>query len=74
LARALAFHVPAYYHCELVRDGQGRRLAKRHDALSIRNLRESGWTPEQVRQGDRDRIRALLGGSASGSGRVRRST
>jgi hypothetical protein len=27
------------------------RLAKRHDALSIRKLRELGWTPEQVREG-----------------------
>jgi len=27
------------------------RLAKRHDALSIRKLRELGWTPEEVRAG-----------------------
>jgi hypothetical protein len=25
-------------------------LAKRHDALSIRHLRECGWTPAQVRE------------------------
>jgi hypothetical protein len=32
-----------------VRDQGGVRLAKRHDALSIRKLRELGCTPEQVR-------------------------
>jgi glutamyl-tRNA synthetase len=49
LFRALGFQTPAYYHCNLVRDEAGVRLAKRHDALSIRQLRKSGWTPEQVR-------------------------
>jgi glutamyl-tRNA synthetase len=49
LFRALGLPVPAYYHCDLVRDAAGVRLAKRHDALSIRELRKSGWTPEQVR-------------------------
>jgi glutamyl-tRNA synthetase len=49
LFRALGFSIPAYYHCDLVRDEAGVRLAKRHDALSIRQLRASGWTPEQVR-------------------------
>ena len=49
LFRALGLPVPAYYHCDLVRDPAGIRLAKRHDALSIRKLRELGWTAEQVR-------------------------
>jgi glutamyl-tRNA synthetase len=49
LYRALGLPVPRYYHCELVRDEHGVRLAKRHDSLSIRKLRESGWTPQQVR-------------------------
>jgi glutamyl-tRNA synthetase len=51
LFRALGLASPDYYHCDLVRDEAGTRLAKRHDALSIRKLRESGWTPEQVREG-----------------------
>jgi glutamyl-tRNA synthetase len=51
LFRALGATVPAYYHCDLVRDDAGVRLAKRHDALSIRQLRELGWTPEEVRAG-----------------------
>ena len=51
LNRALGLAIPEYYHCDLVRDESGVRLAKRHDALSIRRLREMGWTPEQVRSG-----------------------
>ena len=50
LFRALGLKTPDYYHCDLVRDEAGVRLAKRHDALSIRKLREAGWTPEQVRE------------------------
>ena len=49
LFRALGLPVPEFYHCDLVRDEVGVRLAKRHDVLSIRKLRELGWTPEQVR-------------------------
>ena len=52
LFRALGLAVPDYYHCDLVRDGSGVRLAKRHDSLSIRRLRELGFTPEQVRAGE----------------------
>lgn len=48
LCHALKLNVPQFYHCDLVHDESGSRLAKRHDALSIRRLRESGWTPEQV--------------------------
>jgi glutamyl-tRNA synthetase len=48
LIRALEYSVPEHFHCELVRDGSGVRLAKRHDALSIRHLRESGMSAEQV--------------------------
>lgn len=51
LFRALGFSIPDYFHCDLVRDEAGVRLAKRHDALSIRRLRELGWAPEQVRAG-----------------------
>jgi glutamyl/glutaminyl-tRNA synthetase len=51
LFRALELAAPDYFHCDLVRDSSGVRLAKRHDSLSIRRLREMGWTPEQVRAG-----------------------
>jgi len=46
LARALDISLPDYYHCPLVLDENGARLAKRHDALSIRALRSSGASPE----------------------------
>ena len=49
LQRALGFATPEYYHCNLMTDAAGVRLAKRHDALSLRTLREQGFTPEQVR-------------------------
>lgn len=47
LYRALGSTVPAFYHCDLVCE-LGVRLAKRHDALSIRHLRAQGWKPEEV--------------------------
>jgi glutamyl-tRNA synthetase len=48
LFRALGRQPPAFFHCPLVNDGQGRRLAKRHDALSLRTLREQGLSAAQV--------------------------
>ena len=50
LYRAFGWDAPAFYHCELVCDERGERLAKRHDALSLRALREAALTPELVRQ------------------------
>jgi glutamyl-tRNA synthetase len=50
LYRALRAAIPAFYHCDLVLDDAGMRLAKRHDALSLRILREGGWTAEQVQE------------------------
>jgi glutamyl/glutaminyl-tRNA synthetase len=41
---------PNYFHCELVRDFSGSRMAKRHDALSVRHLRESGMTRKEVQK------------------------
>jgi glutamyl/glutaminyl-tRNA synthetase len=48
LYRALGLEVPTWYHCELVVDAKGERLAKRHDALSLRALRERGVTAERL--------------------------
>ena len=50
LYRALGLEPPAFYHCPLMTDANGARLAKRHDALGLRTLRERGADPEQVRQ------------------------
>ncbi len=50
LYRALGLKPPAFYHCPLVTDEAGVRLAKRHDALSLWRLRQSGAMPEQLRE------------------------
>lgn len=50
LFEALGIKPPQYFHCDLVTDEKGVRLAKRHDALSLRILRESGVAPEEVRR------------------------
>jgi len=50
LYRALGFSPPNYYHCPLVTDDAGVRLAKRHDALSLRAMRKQGMTPEEMRE------------------------
>ena len=49
LYRALGFQEPAFFHCPLVTDAQGLRLAKRNDALSLRTLRAQGRKPEELR-------------------------
>lgn len=51
LCRALDLAIPDFYHCDLMRDEAGVRLAKLHDSLSIRKLRESGWRAQQIRSG-----------------------
>lgn len=48
LLRALGNRVPEYFHCELLRDSTGTRLAKRSDALSIRHLRSTGMSPKAL--------------------------
>jgi glutamyl/glutaminyl-tRNA synthetase len=50
LIRALGYPVPAYFHCPLLRDEKNVRLAKRHDALSLRKLREQGVKAEELRE------------------------
>lgn len=45
LYRALGLKAPAFYHCALLTDASGTRLAKRCDALSLQNLRVLGETP-----------------------------
>ena len=49
LQNVLGLHTPMYYHHRLIRDDEGKRLAKRTDALALRKLREDGVTPAEVR-------------------------
>jgi glutamyl-tRNA synthetase len=48
--RALGLPPPKFFHCALMLDEKGERLAKRHDVLSLRKLREPGEAPESLRQ------------------------
>lgn len=49
LYRALGWNAPRFYHCNLLRDAQGRRLAKRTDAVSLQTLRQAGREAESLR-------------------------
>ncbi len=48
LQKLLGVPQPRYWHHSLVCDEQGKRLAKRHDALSLRAMREGGVSPIEV--------------------------
>jgi glutamyl/glutaminyl-tRNA synthetase len=50
LFSALGDAAPQYFHCPLMRDEKDLRLAKRHDALSLRALRRRGDSPKQLRE------------------------
>lgn len=50
LYRALGFNPPAFFHCPLMTDETGVRLAKRHDALSMRSLQSRGCQPDELRR------------------------
>jgi glutamyl-tRNA synthetase len=52
LNRALGYSDPKWYHCELITDHNGERLAKRHDSLSLRALRQRGVTPLKIFSAD----------------------
>ncbi len=47
--RTLGWEAPAHFHCPLVTDETGQRLAKRHDSLSLKSLREGGADPFSLR-------------------------
>ena len=50
LQRLLGYATPLYAHHRLLTDEHGRRYAKRDRALTLRALRESGVSPEEVRR------------------------
>lgn len=49
LQRALGLSPVTYFHTPLLRDPSGVRLAKRHDALALRTLRQRGLSAAEVR-------------------------
>jgi glutamyl-Q tRNA(Asp) synthetase len=48
LQELLSLPVPQWHHHRLILDENGKRLAKRDDAKSLRLLRDQGWTQAQV--------------------------
>ncbi|MDQ8180015.1 tRNA glutamyl-Q(34) synthetase GluQRS [Pelagicoccus sp. SDUM812005] len=50
LYRALGEEPPAFYHCPLILDTEGKRLAKRAGAMGLRELRAGGARPEELEE------------------------
>jgi len=48
LQALLGLPVPHYHHHHLLTDGEGRRLAKRHGAPTLADLRAAGADPEAL--------------------------
>lgn len=48
LQHLLGLPTPAYRHHRLILDDNGKRLAKRDDARSVRHFREAGYSPGDV--------------------------
>ncbi|MBG87568.1 MAG: tRNA glutamyl-Q(34) synthetase GluQRS [Verrucomicrobiales bacterium] len=46
LLEMLEMQKPDYFHCPLMCDEQGKRLAKRADSLSLRRMRQEGADPQ----------------------------
>ncbi len=49
LQKLLGLPTPVYHHHHLIRDDNGKRLAKRDDARAIAKYRADGLTPQDVR-------------------------
>ena len=49
LQALLGLPTPRYHHHRLIRDGAGRRLAKRDDARALATYRAAGATPDDIR-------------------------
>ena len=50
LQRLLGMPTPVYHHHRLIRDDQGKRLAKRDDARALSKYRAEGATPADIRR------------------------
>jgi glutamyl-Q tRNA(Asp) synthetase len=50
LQHLLGLPIPTYHHHRLIRDENGKRLAKRDDARAIRLYRQEGATPQDIRR------------------------
>ena len=50
LQHLLGLPIPVYHHHRLIRDDQGKRLAKRDDARALSKYRSEGATPADIRR------------------------
>ncbi len=50
LQRLFGLPTPVYHHHRLIRDDQGKRLAKRDDARALSKYRAEGATPADIRR------------------------
>lgn len=50
LYKLLEYNAPTYCHHSLIRDENGKRLAKRDDARALCKYREKGATPQDIRK------------------------
>ena len=50
LQELLGLPTPIYRHHKLIRDENGKRLAKRYDAMAIRKYRDDGANPQDIRE------------------------
>ena len=48
LLKLLGYGAPAYAHVPLLLDAEGQRLAKRHQSLTLRSLRQMGAAPRRI--------------------------
>ena len=48
LLKLLGYGAPAYAHVPLLLDAEGQRLAKRHQSLALRSLRQRGADPRRI--------------------------
>jgi glutamyl-Q tRNA(Asp) synthetase len=49
LQALLGLPEPGYAHHKLILDNSGKKFSKRDKSITLRALRESGWTPQQIR-------------------------
>ena len=50
LQKLFGLDTPTYHHHRLIRDANGKRLAKRDDARAISKYREDGYSPSDIRE------------------------
>jgi glutamyl-Q tRNA(Asp) synthetase len=50
LQELLGLPAPPYHHHRLLLDADGKKLSKRDQSTTLRDLRAAGWSPADVRR------------------------